>query len=134
MKFCIVMVNYNMYAFNRKSINMIHTTIYIIYQSILINNVNHDTKQCLFWHTLNCLRKTKYKNKQTSKQTNKQRNKQIVDDDCLIIILDNILYPNLSLVLINLQKIKQELNAIFQWVANLALMQRIQIFVMTMGT
>jgi hypothetical protein len=34
------MVNYNMYAFNRKSINMIHTTIYIIYQSILINNVN----------------------------------------------------------------------------------------------
>jgi hypothetical protein len=52
-------------------------------------------------------KKTKYKNKQTSKQRNKQRNKQIVDDDCLIMILDNILYTNLSLVLINLQKIKQ---------------------------
>ena len=26
------MVNYNVYAFNRNSINMIHTTIYIIYQ------------------------------------------------------------------------------------------------------
>ena len=96
-------------------------TIYIIYQSILINNVNHDTKQCLFSHTLNCLRKTKYKNKQTSTQRNKQRNKQIVDDDCLIIILDNILYTNLSLVLNNLQQIKQDLNAIFQWVAHLIL-------------
>ena len=134
MKFCIVMVNYNIYAFNRKSINMIHTTIYIIYQSILINNVNHDAYKCLCWHTLNCLRKTKYKNKQTSTQRNKQRNKQIVDDDCLIIILDTILYTNLSLVLNNLQKIQQELNAIFQWVAHLALMQRIEIFVMTMGT
>ena len=47
------------------------------------------------------------KNKETSKQRNKQRNKTIVDDDCLIIILDNILYTNLSLVLNNLQKIKQ---------------------------
>jgi hypothetical protein len=46
----------------------------------------------LFWHTLNCLRKTKYKHKQTSTQRNKQRNKQIVDDDSLIIILDNILW------------------------------------------
>ena len=134
MKFCIVMVNYNMYAFNRKSINIIHTTIYIIYQSILINNVNHDTKQCLFWHTLNCLRKSKYKNKQTSKQRNKQRNKTIVDDDCLIMILDNILYTNLSLVLNNLQQIKQDMNAIFQWVAHLALEQRNQIHVIAMGT
>jgi hypothetical protein len=59
-----------MYAFNRKSIKMIHTTIYIIYQSILINNVNHDTKQCLFSHTLNCVRKTKKQaNKETSKET-----------------------------------------------------------------
>jgi len=51
-----------------------------------------------------------------------------------MIILDNILYTNLSLVLNNLQKIKQELNAIFQWVAHLALKQWIQILVMTMGT
>jgi hypothetical protein len=43
--------------------------------------------------------------------------------DCLIIILDNILYTNLSLVLNNLQQIKQDLNAIFQWVAHLSLMQ-----------
>ena len=113
---------------------MIHKTIYIIYQSILINNVNHDTNKCLFSHTLKCLRKTKYKNKQTSKQTNKQRNKTIVDDDSLIIILDNILYTNLSLVLNNLQKIKQELKAIFQWVAHLVIEQRNQIFVITMGT
>jgi len=51
-----------------------------------------------------------------------------------MIILDNILYTNLSLILNNLQKIQQELNALFQWVAHLVLEQRIQLLVMTMGT
>jgi hypothetical protein len=59
---------------------------------------------------------TKYKNKETNKQRNKQRNTNLFDDDCLMIVLDNILYTNLSLLLDNLQKIKQDLNAIFQWV------------------
>jgi hypothetical protein len=44
------------------------------------------------------------------------------------------LYTNLSLIPNNLQKIKQELNAIFQWVAHLVLEQRNQLLVMTMGT
>jgi len=58
----------------------------------------------------------------------------IVDDECLIIILYNILYTNLSFVLNNLQKIKQDLNAMFQWDVHLSLMYTIQLFVMIMGT
>jgi hypothetical protein len=45
----------------------------------------------------------------------------IVDDEYLIIVLYNISYTNLSLVLNNLQKIKEDLHAIFQWVAHLTL-------------
>jgi len=56
-----------------------------------------------------------------------------VDDECLIIILDNILYTNLSSVLNNLQKIKQVLHVMFQWVARLAVMHMNQLFVMIMG-
>jgi hypothetical protein len=56
-----------------------------------------------------------------------------VDDECLIIILDNILYTNLSSVLNNLQKIKQELHVIFQWVARLDVEHMNQLFVMIMG-
>ena len=59
-----------------------YSRLYIYYiSSILINNVIHDTKNCLFWHTLNCLEK---KNIKTNKQGNKQTNKEkcfIVDDD-----------------------------------------------------
>jgi cation transport ATPase len=71
----------------------------------------------------------KQKKTQTNKKTKKTQTNII---DCFILILYILFYTNLSLVLNNLQKIKQDLNAIFQWVAHLYLMPVMQLFVMIM--
>ena len=56
--------------------------------------------------------KSALKTKQnTQKQAKRKKECLIVDDDYLILILYNILYTNLSLVLSNLQKIQQDMNA-----------------------
>jgi hypothetical protein len=68
---------------------------YIICHNILINNINHDTSMFVPPYFKLAL-KTK---QNTQKQAKRKKECLIVDDDCLIIILYNILYTNLSLVL-----------------------------------
>jgi hypothetical protein len=49
--FGFVMVEYDQFVFNRKSISMIHTTILqLMDQSILIDNVGHDAKMATHWN------------------------------------------------------------------------------------
>ena len=77
---------------------MIHTTIIqLMDQSILIENVDHDAKMFVLTH----LENTKKNKKQAKrkKQFSQKKICLIVDDECLIIILYNILYTNLSLFL-----------------------------------
>ena len=92
---------------------------YIIYHNILINNVNHDTSMFVLPY-LKLALKTK---QNTQKQAKRKKECLIVDDDCLIIILYNILYKHPAGHACNVQ-----------WIAPLSWMHVFQLFVMTMGT
>jgi hypothetical protein len=49
--FGFLMVEYDQFVFNRKSISMIHTTLLqLMDQSILIDNVDHDAKMFALTH------------------------------------------------------------------------------------